>query len=192
MPFFLPFVLFIATNLDDLFLLMAFFSRKEYRAWQVVLGQFIGFSAILLISLVGAAVALIIPENLIQLLGIFPLGIGLYELYQSWYGKQDDDEDELPIQTPTASFHKVLSIAAITLANGGDNFGVYIPTFASLGWANTLLMCVVFLFMVAVWCILPYGLVNHRHWGKTIKRWGNGLLPFVLIVLGILILLGVW
>ena len=44
---------------------------------------------ILLISLLGFAGALILPPNLIRLLGIIPMGLGLYHLFR----KRHDDDD---------------------------------------------------------------------------------------------------
>lgn len=39
----------------------------------------------------------------------------------------------------------------MTLANGGDNLGVYVPVFATAGTAG-IVTHVVFLVLVGVWC----------------------------------------
>ena len=33
---------FVATNIDDLFILMLFFSKRKYPATQVIIGQYVG------------------------------------------------------------------------------------------------------------------------------------------------------
>ncbi|GAB3682022.1 cadmium resistance transporter [Saccharopolyspora tripterygii] len=40
----------------------------------------------------------------------------------------------------------------MTLANGGDNIGVYVPVFATAGSGGLAVFAVVFLALVAVWC----------------------------------------
>lgn len=70
-PIFLVFTavaMFIATNLDDLFVLMTFFSNKGFKAKQIVLGQYIGVMALIAISVLSYFLKLVIPVNWIGLL----------------------------------------------------------------------------------------------------------------------------
>jgi cadmium resistance protein CadD (predicted permease) len=62
---------FVATNIDDLLILIAFFANSRYPLRQIVLGQYAGMGALLAISIVGLLIALIVPNNLIGLIGIF-------------------------------------------------------------------------------------------------------------------------
>ena len=79
---------------------------------------------------------------------------------------------------------------ASTLANGGDNLGVYIPLFASA--PETIpLYGVVFALMTGLWCFVGYLLANNRVVGEHVRRYGHAVLPFVLITLGLWILSGV-
>ena len=82
-----------------------------------------------------------------------------------------------------------LTVAGVTLANGGDNLGVYIPLFATAPQAIG--TCVaVFAVMTALWCALGYLMVNNPWIGDRIRRHGHVLLPPVLIALGLYILSG--
>jgi len=45
-------IAFSATNLDDILFLTIFFSQTP-RKWQVVVGQYLGFTALMLVSLIG-------------------------------------------------------------------------------------------------------------------------------------------
>jgi hypothetical protein len=47
----------------------------------------------------------------------------------------------------------VWAVAAVTLANGGDNIGVYVPVFTTTGPAGLRTYTAVFLVLVAVWCL---------------------------------------
>ena len=78
----------------------------------------------------------------------------------------------------------------MTIANGGDNLGVYIPLFAS-DPRMTPLCAAIFAGMTALWCGLGYWLVHHRSLGEPIRRDGHRISPFILIGLGLYILLGV-
>ena len=67
-------VSFAATNVDDIFILMLFFSQtsEAFRNWHVVVGQYLGFAALVALSILGSLGVLIVPEEWIGLLGLVP------------------------------------------------------------------------------------------------------------------------
>ena len=72
---------FIATNIDDIFLLMMFFSSSyspsmTFPVKQIVLGQYIGIGLLVGISALGSLIAIVVPPYIIGLLGIVPIVIG--------------------------------------------------------------------------------------------------------------------
>ena len=71
---------FAATDIDDLFLLMMFFSSRFFPPRQVVLGQFIGIGVLVAIGVLGSLIALVIPIYVIGLLGLVPIAIGIKNL----------------------------------------------------------------------------------------------------------------
>jgi cadmium resistance protein CadD (predicted permease) len=83
----------------------------------------------------------------------------------------------------------VLTVASVTLANGGDNIGVYVPVFATAGAAGLLTYVTVFLVLVAVWCAAGYLFARRPLVATALSRWGHILLPIVLITLGVAILI---
>lgn len=110
---------FAATNIDDLFLLVVFCARRVPMR-RVMAGQFLGFAGIVAISLIGLwAAALTIPRAWFRVLGFLPLAVGIKHLFH--FHKNGEQ--------PASKFN-VLSIAGITLANGADNVGIYVPFFA--------------------------------------------------------------
>ena len=82
----------------------------------------------------------------------------------------------------------MLAVAAITIANGGDNLGVYIPLFAK-DLSVLPLYAGVFTVLTGVWCWLGHALVKNPVGGAVMERWGHILLPFVLIAIGVHILI---
>lgn len=189
---------FIATNLDDIVILTIFFSRVnvDFRIRHILIGQYLGFLAIILASLPGFLGGLIVPEAWIGLLGFVPIGIGLQQLFSS------GDEDNT-VQTVTCelapnhqrSFLESLlvpqtyHVAAVTIANGGDNIGIYVPLFASSNFTELVVILSVFLVLVAVWCAIAYYLARHPAVSPILTRYGKAIVPFVLIGLGVFILL---
>lgn len=187
-------VVFASTNTDDLFLLIGFFSDPSFKARQVVVGQYLGIVTLTVFSVVCSLTAVVIPPAYIGLLGVFPLGIGVKKFLD--LRKPEDEEKEEEEEKEAAELSerfgrwKVFAVAAVTVANGGDNLGVYIPLFATQGWQQIGVFGAVFLLLTAVWCGVAYYLVNNRWLGAPIRRYGRIALPFVLVGLGIYILAG--
>jgi cadmium resistance protein CadD (predicted permease) len=149
-----------------------------------VLGQYIGIGGLASVSLVAATIALVIPRAYIGLLGLAPIAIGVKALVE----RHDKDPPEQRKAPARGSAARVLSVSAITIANGGDNIGVYTPLFATQTLVATCVTLIVFAAMTAFWCAFGYWLVRHPRAGSPIRRWGPQALPFVLIGLGVLVL----
>lgn len=180
---------FVATNVDEIFVLLALLADSRFRARDVVLGQYLGTGALVLVSVVAALLALVIPVQYIGLLGLAPIALGIRELLESWRGDEGDDVDEsIASRSASSAGGRVLAVAAITIANGGDNIAVYTPLFAIRSAIEIALIVVVFVVLTAVWVAAAHWLVHHQALGAPIRRYGHRVLPFVLIALGVWIL----
>jgi cadmium resistance transport/sequestration family protein len=176
-------VVFAATNVDDVFLLLAFFADRRYRMTHVMAGQYIGMATLVAVSAVASLISLALPAPWLGLLGLVPLALGLKALFAP--RSDADDDDVVP---PINGGSTVMTIASITIANGGDNIGVYTPLFATMSVQRIAVFVVVFAIMTALWCELARRLVLHPAWGAPIRRLSARLLPLVLIVLGVWII----
>ncbi|MBE9166732.1 cadmium resistance transporter [Pleurocapsales cyanobacterium LEGE 06147] len=192
---------FIATNIDDIIVLVLLFSQlnSRFRLQHIIAGQYIGFTALILASLPGLFGSLIIPQAWIGLLGLVPIAMGVKQLLS-----QGEEEEQIQLVSdvstqpknqkfPASFISNLVSIqtykvAAIRLANGGDNIGIYVPLFASGNLLNFGITLSVFYFLVGVWCVIAYLLTRHPALAKLIARYGHKVVPFVLIGLGIFIL----
>jgi cadmium resistance protein CadD (predicted permease) len=170
---------FAATNLDDLVLLAAFFADRSYRPRAVVAGQYAGIGLLYAASLAAAQAALVIPHDYLALLGVLPIAIGVRKLRAA-----SDGDTQIP-HTGTMA-----SVAAVTLANGGDNIAVYVPLLVTRPLGDMLLIGGVFFAMTALWCYCALHLVTRPDWGRATRAKGHRLVPWVLIALGLWILLG--
>lgn len=186
---------FMATNMDDLILLTAFFANNDYNNLSVVLGQYIGVTLIIMICVLAYLFKFIIPPQYLGLFGILPISIGLKNL---WNLRNDNSnhnfkDSELAYNvSKTKSGKKSLQVASTTFANGGDNFGVYIPLFASMDTFQITTITIIFFGMIGLWCFIGYYMIQNRIIGFKLQKYGHLILPFVLIMIGIGILLGGW
>jgi hypothetical protein len=182
-----------STNIDDLLILAVFFADPRVRISAVVAGRFLGLAVLVLASATAALLAMAVPGEWIALLGLVPLALGL-RLLPALFCRGGDSTEES--QEAVAGEHQPvrrgffaqsMTVAGVTLANGGDNLGVYIPLFATAP-QTIVTFVVVFAVMTAVWCALGYLMVNNPLIGDRIRRHGHALLPLVLIGLGLYIL----
>jgi cadmium resistance protein CadD (predicted permease) len=160
--------------------LIGLFADRRFRQRDVVAGQYAGLTLLFLVSAAGSLVSLLISSTYLRVLGIFPILVGVKKLVELRKGGE---------ATSSQSATGIASVALVTIANGGDNIGVYMPTFALHSAAQIAAIAVVFVLMTALWCWLAHRLVSHPQLGTPIRRYAHILAPLVLIGLGIAILL---
>jgi cadmium resistance protein CadD (predicted permease) len=169
---------FVSTNIEDLFLLVGFFSDRSFSRVHIFAGQILGMAAIVAISLAAAWAALAISPGRVGLLGLAPVVIGVGKLLRR--GKSDEEGHATAVG--------ILQVATVTVVNGGDNIAAYTPIFATQGPREISATLAIFAILSLVWCFAALGLVRHPALGKPLHRYGHVLLPFILIGLGGLIL----
>lgn len=178
--------LFLVTNIDDIIVLSLFFARgagAPGTTTKIIAGQYIGFGGILIASvLVALGASAFLPEDAIPYFGLIPLILGLHAAWQAWRNRADDDDDD------PGKAVAVWTVAAVTFANGGDNIGVYVPVFLTVGPAAITAYAVVFLALVAVLVLAARYVATRRPIAEVLERWEHVLFPLVLIGLGIVIL----
>ena len=173
-------VLFASTNIDDIFILLSFFSDPQYRAQQVIIGQYLGIAVLVAVSILASLISLVLEPAYVGLLGLLPVALGVKKLFDLRRGGEDIDSEQ-----KKASVGKVLAVASVTAANGGDNIGIYTPVFATSSTPAMVTIVVVFATMVAVWLAFAHWLVHHPALGAPIRRFGHIVTPFVLVAIGL-------
>lgn len=179
-------VLFVATNIDDVFVLLAFFADPRTRMRDIVAGQFLGIAVLFFASLVASLLSLVFPAPYVGLLGILPILIGLVKLRASWRSSHGEPADDASEPAPGAV--RIASVAAITIANGGDNIGVYVPVFATRSLSGVAVIGVVFAILTLMCCVAARWMVSHPWLGAPIRRHGNRVMPWLLIAIGLLVM----
>jgi cadmium resistance protein CadD (predicted permease) len=167
---------FSATNIDDIVFLTIFFSQAS-RRWHVVIGQYLGFTALVLVSLIGFFGGQVLPHEWLRLFGVAPIAVAIKKLFAK--------SDEHIKRTRTGT----LDVATVTFVNGADNIGIYTPLFAISDASRVAVLVAVLYVLLAAWCLAGYLIHRQKAVAYTLQRWGHWIVPVVLIALGIYILL---
>lgn len=169
---------FIGTNLDDILVLMLLFAGAGTRVGRlkITLGQYLGLGVLTAVSMLCGLGLAKVPEQWLRLLGLVPIFLAL----RAWRGRDGEEA--------TQSACGVLSTAALTIANGGDNLGVYIPLFAGFSTGELAVTAAVFALLCGLWCLLGARLSAVPAVAQAITRHKGWLVPLVLLLLGLSIL----
>ena len=81
----------------------------------------------------------------------------------------------------------LMNVAFVTIANGADNIGVYIPLFTGFSVVQYIIFFLVFAVMTALWCILGYKAASMTLLKNTINKYKKMIVPAVYILLGVYI-----
>lgn len=178
---------FVGTNIDDMFINTLFFSEAETEAdsKSVVCGKYLGIGTLIILSILGAFGLQFLPQHYICYLGLVPICLGIKEIISNAKSKENGEVND----NVKRSTNKVINTALITMANGADNIGVYIPLFAGFAvWQIVLAVCVFFV-LIAIWCFLGKALADLPVIRNLLNRYKTVVVPVVYIALGLYILL---
>ncbi|MBD2683242.1 MULTISPECIES: cadmium resistance transporter [Nostoc] len=188
-------ITFIATNIDDIVILLLFFSQinSNFRPRHIVTGQFLGFTFLVILSLSGLFSGLVLSKSWIGLLGLLPIAIGISSLVN----REEDSSEEVLQETEEYQettitnllSPQIYSVAAVTVANGSDNISVYVPLFASSSLESFVVTIIMFFILLGIWCYAAYKLTKQKIIADILTRYINHIVPFVLIALGAFIVL---
>lgn len=103
----------------------------------IVIGQYLGFSVITFLSIIGSLSSFFIPVSWIGLLGFVPIYMGVKGILSLRSYKRNEVIDNVS--------GSIFKVALITLANGADNISIYIPMFASQNLKTNIVTLVIFL-----------------------------------------------
>jgi cadmium resistance protein CadD (predicted permease) len=190
----------MATTFDDNIYLTLFFSKvnRTFQPRHVVIGEYLGFTVLVTVSLVGFLGGLMISDTWIGLLGFLPVTIGLINLF-------NQEEDSIQGVSSNIRNHprpsrsnslwatlrdpQTYKVSAVTVANGGNNIAIYIPLFASTNLPSLgIILCILYL-MLGLWCFLSYNLTRQPQVTIMLSRYLRRIFPFVLIWLGLSIVM---
>lgn len=175
---------FVSTNIDDIFILMLFFSGRKFRESQIIIGQYLGIGFLVAVAFVGSYVGNFIDQRYVGILGLFPIYLGIRNIIEGLKKDRHAAEDK----TADIKTGSIFAITAVTIANGADNIGVYIPLLTTMTVVEKVALVCVFAIMTYVWCLAGKYLSQHSLIARRLDKYGHVIIPVVLILLGIFIL----
>ena len=181
---------YISTSIDYLIILIILFAQlsQNKQKWHIYAGQYLGTGLLVGVSLFAAYVVNFVPEEwMVGLLGLIPIYLGIRFAI---VGEDEEGEEEEIIERLEQSKANKLfwTVTLLTIASGGDNLGIYIPYFASLDWAQTLVALLVFAIGVLIFCELSRVLSSIPLISETIEKYKRIIVPLVFILLGLYIM----
>lgn len=177
-------IAFVSTNIDDLVINMLLFAGADDRKGRsIATGKYLGIGVLLMLSMLGACGLQRVPTRYLGLLGLVPIALGMKE-WLAIRRQSADKEETLPSKSIGA-----LGVMTVTLANGADNIGVYIPLFSGYGVARMALTAIVFALLTGVWCLIGQKLSALPALRTQLSRYKRILVPVVFSALGIYIIL---
>jgi len=177
---------FIGTNLDNLILLVALYSRFPQHTRTVATGY---VSGMLLIGAIAFAVGEggdLIPLDSLGMLGVVPIVLGIMALFQLFQNTQTGETGKLS----SGASHKTVFLTVLTtqLSNGADSIITFSIFLAESTDATDYLIALAFLGMTGVFAWLAHYLLKHRKLSAVLDRYGHYVTPFILILVGVYIL----
>lgn len=183
-------ILYIATAVDLLVILLIFFARaktrKEYR--DIYIGQYVGSVTLIVVSLFFAFVLNYVPEKwILGLLGLIPIYLGIkVAIYDDCEG-----EKRAKKELNEKGLSKLVgTVAIVTIAScGADNIGLFVPYFVTLSVTNLLITLFVFLILIFFLVFTAQKLANIPGVGEIAEKFSRWIMAVIYIALGLFIII---
>lgn len=175
-------LVFVATNLDSLFVLLAFLAQPGARTGAVRLAYLGAIATVLMLSLAAASGADVIPARLSFQLGFVPIAFGLWGIVQLWRSKGEEAPVSLSPNTGP------LWLMALTALHSADSLAVFTALLAETRESLHVFVVATGLGCGLLWIWLAGRLLDHEQLGSGLRRLAPYLLPPLLILVGIYII----
>ncbi|TLS25369.1 hypothetical protein PpBr36_06900 [Pyricularia pennisetigena] len=194
---------FAVTNIDDIFVLVTFFAEsstsKTLTPLRITIGQYVGFTAIVIVSMIGFGAAFLLPTEPIGFLGLLPILLGIWWLSAFVFPGGDDQDDDPTLPDVSAAgatvgifslvgIKSILKVASITVINGSDNISTYIPLFSQAKGSEIAVYVVTYYILLGVWCLAAFLIMKQRHILRIAQKYASIVVPFLYMGLGIFII----
>lgn len=181
---------YISTSIDYLIVLIILFAQlsQNKQKWHIYAGQYLGTGLLVGVSLVAAYVVNFVPEAwMVGLLGLIPIYLGIRFAIVG-EGEEEEEEEIIERLEQSKANRLFWTVTLLTIASGGDNLGIYIPYFASLDWAQTLVALLMFAIGIIIFFELSRVLSSIPLISETIEKYKRIIVPLVFIPLGLYIM----
>ena len=182
---------FAITNVDDMFVLVTFFAQsstsEDVTPLGITSGQYIGFTIIVIISMVGFGIAVVLPTEPIGFLGLVPILLSVWKLFDLVFPNKEEEQEAIS-SSNRSRWRTVFTVSSITVMNGGDNIGTYIPLFSQVKGADIAVYVVIYYILQGVWCLIAWFVMKQRHILRLARQYAKVVVPFLYMGLGVYII----
>lgn len=176
---------FVATNIENLVLLVAWQIAPESRAGLIFVGYALAMTALISLCFMIALSAAFVPVEYLGFLGVAPLALGVKKLWELWRRKEGMSDESLPVERVRSV---VVSVALTQAGNGVDTIVVFIPLLADTTSDLDLLIVFCFAVVALIWFAASRFLAQKARGLALIGRYGDYIAPIVMIAVGLYIL----
>jgi cadmium resistance protein CadD (predicted permease) len=162
----------------------------------IVIGEFLGVSSIIAISLIGSIGISLFIDEYKYLLGFIPIGFGIIEYIDNWTkNKSLNQTGVIDTEVTTRNFNTILNkptllkVSLVILADSVDSIGIYVPVFSNMYLIYKLSAVIMYMALIALWCYLGFCFSKIQVISRNIKKFRHTFVPIIFILLGVLILL---
>jgi cadmium resistance protein CadD (predicted permease) len=175
---------FVATNLDNLMLLVGIASRVGQPFASIVAGALLASVVTLCLGVSAALATDLAPQRWLGLLGVVPIALGLRELTRLVRSRAQQGDAPRADAPPLGA----LGLAGLLVANSTDSIAALVPLFAETREALLPPVAVAILAVTLLGCGIARWIASHARFGPPLRRSARLLVPIVLIAVGVYIL----
>ena len=145
---------FISTNLDNLLLLVAMYSRYEHQPGMVTAGYFTGMVLVAIATIAIGEVGGLIPLAYLGFLGVIPMMMGVFALLKLFRNARSDDA--IHIASGSSRLSIFMALMTIQLSNSTDSIITFSTLFADSSDPADYVVAPTFFVMAGVFSAVAY------------------------------------
>ena len=175
---------FVATNLDNFFLLLSFLAMPSVQIKPVFLGFMTGMLILIGFSATAILLPALLPVKYLGLLGIIPVTVGIRQLIATSRGYDASGHNT----GPEAQSSALSAVVFSQISNGSDTIITFAPLIAdSMPGAVILILATCVAMSLLLWRVARRAHIQPAVAALT-RRYGHFLAPIFLILVGSYIL----
>jgi cadmium resistance protein CadD (predicted permease) len=172
---------FVATNIDNLALLVGWLVGKQVAVSRIFAGYMTGMFILLSLSIIISFVSFVLPLSYLGFFGIIPVLLGFIMLLGLIRGGEESDHQ------PGVK-GALVAIALTQVANGVDTVLVFAPLLVDSRTEIDYTIAATFLVVAVLWFWFAQLLCYHASRLEVITKIGRWIAPVVMIAVGLYIL----
>jgi cadmium resistance protein CadD (predicted permease) len=184
----LVFGTFIATNIDNLLLLVMLLGANPNRRLAVLGGFLVSCAAVLGACAAALVLSAFFQPDVLGYLGLAPLLMGIHMLYQL-YTRDTVEQTQVELESSDSPARILLASFLLLFSNSSDSIAVFLPLFAESNRASTPVLLSAYLAVAILWGILSYSIAGRKELALLIEHRAEKLVPWIMIGVGIYILM---